>query len=395
MRIKCLEKKPSYLNTLAKYLRVAVLIGLLFSGLLIAASSIGFADAADAPTTQWSQTYGGTNLDDAVCVIETSDGGYALTGNTQSFGAGSTDAWLIKTDQFGNELWNKNYGGPNNDVALCVVVTNDGGYAIAGCTYSFGAGSGDFWLIKTDAAGTMLWSKTYGGTNIDGAYCIVQTSDGGYALTGSTASFGAGNDDAWLIKTDQFGNELWNKNYGGTNMEEARCVVVTSDGGYALTGYTTSYGVGSGDFWLIKTDAAGNTLWTKTYGGTNLDAAFGMVVTSDGGYALAGLTSSFGAGGWDFWLVKTDASGTMHWSQTYGGANYDYGCCVVETIDGAYALAGPTGSFGAGSNDFWLIKTAPDSLLVLPESAFGALGALAACIAAMAIIATNKKHQNK
>ncbi len=137
------------------------------------------------------------------------------------------------------------------------------------------------------------------------------------------------------------------------------------------------------------------TQWSQTYGGTDWDYAECVVQTSDGGYALAGYTASFGAGYSDFWLVKTDASGTLQWSQNYGGPGSEWAYCVVQTSDGGYALAGRTASFGAGSNDFWLVKTAPDSLFVVPESAFGALGTIVACITAMAIIATNKKRQTK
>ena len=149
----------------------------------------------------------------------------------------------------------------------------------------------------------MQWNKTYGGTSYDWAYALVQTSDGGYALAGRTASFGAGGDDFWLVKTDSAGNMQWNKTYGGTNDDMAFALVQTSDGGYALAGYTTSFGAGGLDFWLVKTDSAGNMQWNKTYGGTNNDMAFALVQTSDGGYALAGYTASL-ASGLDFWLVK-------------------------------------------------------------------------------------------
>jgi predicted secreted protein len=249
------------------------------------------------------------------------------------------------------------YGGTNDDRAYALVQTSDGGYALAGWTNSFGAGSYDFWLVKTDAAGTMQWNTTYGGTASDRAYALVQTTDGGYALAGNTQSFGAGWSDFWLVKTDASGNMMWNQTYGGTDWDYAYALVQTTDGGYALAGYTDSFGAGGSNFWLVKTDTNGNMQWNMTYGGTNDDRVYALVQTSDGGYALAGWTNSFGAGGSNFWLVKTDTNGNMQWNQTYGGTNNDQAYALVQTTDGGYALAGYTYSFGAGSYDFWLVET--------------------------------------
>jgi predicted secreted protein len=309
---------------------------------------------------QWNKTYGGTGSDYATAMEQTADGGYALAGITDSFGTGHSDFWLVKTDASGNAQWNKTYGGTGGDEAYALVQTNDDGYALAGRTGSFGGGGNDFWLVKTDASGTMEWNRTYGGTSYDLAYDLVQTSDGGYALAGETTSFGAGNNDAWLVRTDASGNMMWNRTYGGTNEDGATALVETSDGGYALAGRTTSYGAGTADFWLVKTDASGNAQWNKTYGGTSSDEATALVETSDGGYALAGYTNSFSAGNNDFWLVKTDAAGNMMWNRTYEGTNWDYAQALVQTSDGGYALAGRTTSYGAGDPDFWLVKTKAD-----------------------------------
>jgi len=314
-----------------------------------------------AGNMQWNKTYGGTNSDWAYALVQTSDGGYAIAGYTDSFGAGLSDFWLVKTDSAGNMQWNKTYGGIGGDCAYALVQTSDGGYALAGVTFSFGAGDEDLWLVKADAAGNMEWNKTYGGTYSDGAWALVQTVDGGYALAGYTYFYGAGGYDFWLVKTDSAGNMQWNKTYGGTGEDKAFALVQTVDGGYALAGRTSSFGAGSVDFWLVKTDAAGNMQWNKTYGGTSHDDAWGLVQTVEGGYALAGVTYSFGAGNGDFWLVKTDAAGNAQWNKTYGGTNKDWAYAFVQTVDGGYALAGYTYSFGAGSSDFWLVKTAPDS----------------------------------
>ena len=264
-------------------------------------------------TLGWNKTYGETNGDYAYALVQTGDDGYALAGFTNSFGAGWSDFWLIKTDAVGNALWNRTYGGTLNDFAYALVQTTDDGYALAGWTDPFGVGDADFWLVKTDAVGNALWNWTYGGTLKDAACALVQTTDGGYAVTGGTFSFGAGICDFWLVKTDASGSMMWNWTYGGTNHDWAYALVQTSDGGYALAGLTKSFGAGSEDFWLVKTDASGNMLWNRTYGGTSDDRAYALVQTTDGGYALTGRTFSFGADEGDFWLVKTDVESGLAW----------------------------------------------------------------------------------
>jgi predicted secreted protein len=314
---------------------------------------------------EWNKTYGGVQDETCFDTCQTSDGGYALSGNTTSFGAGNCDMWLVKTDASGNMLWNKTYGGTGNEQGIGVIQTIDGGYVISGETDSFGAGLLDYWLVKTDVTGNMLWNKTYGGTSPDHGKNTVQTSDGGYAMVGYTSSFGAGSQDCWLVKTDASGNMLWNKTYGGTGNDQGDGVTQTSDGGYLLTGRTQSFGAGGMDMWLIRTDSSGNMLWNKTYGGTGVDYGVFSILTLDGGYAVVGFTASFGAGSNDFWLVKTDASGNMQWNMTYGGAANDQSTSIVQTSDGGYALGGWTNSFGAGDYDFWLVKT--DASGVVPE----------------------------
>jgi len=330
---------------------------LLLVSILTLALNIQQAGSSEPPETEWNRTYGGASADNAQSVVQTIDGGYAIAGQTESFGAGGLDYWLVKTDAYGNMQWNKTYGGASTDYACSVVERNDGGYAIAGGTHSFGAGNADFWLIKTDAAGNMEWHQTYGGAGIDWASHLVQTSDGGYILAGLTQSFGAGGEDCWLVKTDSSGNMQWNKTYGGTGNDVAKEVVETSDGGYAIACRTSSFGAGNYDFWLIKTDSAGNVEWSQTYGGPYLEWGRSVVQTDDGGYAIAGNTRSFGAGGDDCWLVKTDAAGNMQWNQTYGGTGHDHPGSLVQTRDGGYAMIGRTESFGAGMVDWWLVKT--------------------------------------
>jgi hypothetical protein len=321
-------------------------------------------------TQVWSRTFGGTGGEWAFSVVQTSDGGYALAGYTTSYGAGKSDFWLIKTDSLGNQQWNKTYGGTANDWASSVVQTSDGGYALVGSTYSSSGSSYDFWLIKTDPSGNELWNKTYGTHYNDYASSVVETVDHGYALTGVTNSFGdgaltsfrdlfiVGNADAWLVKTDSSGNELWNKTFGGPHDDGAFSLAQTIDGGYALAGNTYSFSDGDNtDFWLVKTDSSGNELWNKTFGGPKDDFGYCVIQTNDGGCALVGITNSSGAGYEDVWLIKTDSCGNKLWDKTYGGSLNDEAYFVMQTEDDGYALAGSTYAFGAGLWDAWLIKT--------------------------------------
>ena len=251
----------------------------------------------------------------------------------------------------------KTYGGIGYDFSYSVQQTSDGGYIVAGATSSFGAGSGDIILIKTDANGNISWAKTYGRAGWDEARSVQQTSDGGYIVAGRTNSFGAGSYDIILIKTNANGNISWAKTYGGTDYEEASSVQQTSDGGYIVAGRTYSFGAGGYDIILIKMNANGNISWAKTYGGTDYEEASSVQQTSDGGYIVAGATSSFGAGGYDIILIKTDANGNISWAKTYGGTDWDEARSVQQISDGGYIVAGRTYSFSVGSDDIFLIKT--------------------------------------
>jgi hypothetical protein len=236
-----------------------------------------------------------------------------------------------------------------------------------------------------------MWSRTYGGTDWDSGYSVVQTEDGGYAIAGRTNSFGAGSADAWLVKTDADGITQWNQTYGGTNSEFGRSVAQTSDGGSAIAGFTGSYGAGGTDVWLVKTDADGIAQWNQTYGGTNSDYGYSMVKTSDGGYAISGSTLSYGAGSGDFFLVKTDAMGTMQWNETYGGTNVDEASSVVESSDGGYVMADGTLSFGPGPRAVWLVKT--DEYGVVPEASWITLPLVLIATSAIFVLKKKLLHQ--
>jgi len=306
--------------------------------------------------TTWTRTFGGTSVEQGEDVQQTSDGGYIIAGYTSSYGAGSMDFYLVKTDASGNQEWSQTYGGSALDWAFSVQQTQDGGFIVTGSTQSYGAGSHDIWLIKTDASGNQEWNRTFGGSEYDHGNSVLQTSDGGYIIAGVTLSYGAGSYDFWLIKTDASGTEEWNYTFGGTEDDQGNSVQQTVDGGYIIAGHTNSYGAGDYDVYLVKTDGSGIEEWSQTYGGSYMDIGESVWQTSDGGYILTGETKSYGAGSYDVYLVKTDASGTEEWSRAYGGWDDDKGYCIQQATDGGYITAGSTRSFGAGSADVWVLK---------------------------------------
>ncbi|MDP8200541.1 MAG: FlgD immunoglobulin-like domain containing protein [Candidatus Tenebribacter burtonii] len=321
--------------------------------------------------TLWTKAYGGTDVDKGSSIQQCLDGGYILAGETKSFGAGGYDFYLIKTDANGDTLWTNTFGGTGTDKARSISETSDGGFIVTGETRSFGAGGKDVYLIRTDANGDSLWTKTFGAVDSEEGNSVKQTIDGGYVIAGFTESFGAGGRDAYLIKTNADGDTLWTNTFGGTNDDRSYCVQQCDDGGYAISGDTKSSGAGLSDFYLIKTDANGQTVWSNTYGGISIDIGYALQQTPDGGYIIAGSTQSFDVALFDIYLVRTDAVGDTVWTGTYGSFDYEHGRSVELTSDGNYVVAGWTFSYGPGTSAFWLLKIAGlGDLFFPPENLF-------------------------
>jgi len=308
------------------------------------------------PSVYWEKTYGGSENEFAFSGQQTSDGGYILAGSTKSFGRGSSDFWLVKTDPSGNMQWNRTYGEEYDDLARSVQQTSDGGYILAGKIQPFYAGEADFWLVKTDSIGNIQWAKRYGGSNHDEAFSVQQTKDEGYVIAGITYSFGAGYADFWLVKTDAYGNMLWNKTYGGRGEDWASYVEQTADGGYILAGDChPSFPEGYTDILLVKTDCNGNVQWSKTFGGAYDDTANCVRQTDDGGYIVVG-TKHYSPtySDSDFWVIKVDSGGNTQWDKTYGRTGSEEKARFIQqTNDGGYIVAGESYTIGG---DRWLVK---------------------------------------
>ncbi|MBN1632606.1 MAG: T9SS type A sorting domain-containing protein [Ignavibacteria bacterium] len=311
--------------------------------------------------TLWTRTYQGS-YDNISMVEQTSDSGYIIIGMTELFGSGMTDLYLIKTNSYGDSLWAKTYGGCNLESGVDGQQTSDGGYIITGCSKSFGTTGTYVYLIKTDSLGDCIWTRTYE-DGFNGPYRVTETTDEGFLVAGETSfPIHGGETDIYLIKTNSSGDTLWTKKHGGTSMDEVWDIQQTSDGGYFIVSTTRSFGMGWWDYYLIKTDEFGDTLWTKTFGGEFGDGARSGHQTSDGGYIVSGWACSFG-NYYQAYLVKTNSQGDKLWDKIYGGFSQDESQFIQQTSDGGYISVGGTRTYGAGNWDIWLIKIAPDTLL--------------------------------
>lgn len=352
----------------------------------------------------WQNVYGGIQDDIAVNILQTNDGGYILSGSTTSFTFGDRDIYIIKIDAQGNEQWNQHFGGFSQEIGGQVMPTDDGGYIVIGTTQSFGVGGSDVYVIKTDAWGNELWSQTYGDTLDEGGESILQTPDGDYVIVGHQSSSGnggdiyllkidaqgnevwtysydvdyidAGNDisliddngfiicgysseqignfEAIVLRLDSNGTQLWNQNYASSDFINAFRILQSNDGGFVLTGIISQ------DMGIFKIDLNGSEEWIQTYGLLGFDVSYGITLCSDNGFSITGYTSYQTNGSRDVYMLKTDAQGNQQWSRNFGGAAAYEGRTIQQTSDGGFVIAGHTESFGSGGRDMYLIKT--DSL---------------------------------
>jgi hypothetical protein len=340
---------------------------------------------------QWERTYGGSGYDYAYSVKHTADGGYICAGYSEStdgdiaFNHGAGDYFVFKTDNAGTLQWEKTYGGSGNESAQCIRPTADGGYILCGYTESSDGdvsgyhGNGDCWIIKINAAGTLSWKKTFGGSGYDYAQDIKQTTDGGYIFTGGSnsadgdVSMQHGNGDCWLVKLDAAGNLAWEKSYGGTAYDFAQSVEQTQDGGFILAGYTESSDGdvtsqhGNGDCWLIKCSSTGSIEWQKALGSSGSDYAYGIKEMA-GAYAMIGYASandgdvSGNHGDYDCWLAVLDNTGVLQSQRSFGGSGIDIGYSIRQAASGSWLVSGYSDSNDGnvsgnhGGGDSWIIR---------------------------------------
>ncbi|WGS64977.1 fibronectin type III domain-containing protein [Marinitoga aeolica] len=342
---------------------------------------------------KWQKTFGGSDMDEAYSIQETSDNNFIIAGYTRSTDKdisnnhGNFDYWIIKTDSEGNLLWQKTFGGNGEDIAFSILETNNDNFIIAGTSasnngkFSNNHGDFDYWIIKTNNEGNLLWQKNFGGSDWDIAYSMQKTNDNCFIIVGYTKSndndilFNHGNFDYWIVKIDSYGNLLWQKTFGGSNDDYAQSIEKTSDGGFIIVGYTNSNDSdvtdnhGDYDYWVIKIDNNGNLLWQKTFGGSKNDYAYNIKKTIDNNFIISGESYSNDGdvtdnhGNYDYWIIKIDNNGNLLWQKTFGGSDNDCAQSVEEANYGSLIITGYTKSNNGditnnhGSYDYWIIKT--------------------------------------
>ncbi len=307
-------------------------------------------------TYQWDRAYGSAEYESCYGVALTSTNGFALGGYTYNYG-GPAEFWQYRTDANGNAVGHDHYGGAHIEDCKAIQSLPDGGFIMAGWSRSYTVDNNtEGYAVRTNSTGDTVWTRTYGTIGSEWFEDVVPLSDGNILFAGTTTNYGT--NDFWMVKTDANGTMLWTKHYGDdTYDEECYAIQPTSDGGYLMAGFEefTTMG-GYYNSWLLKAYANGDSAWSKSYGGAQNEKTFDIEPTSDGGYMLGGYTGSYGAGGYDFWTLKINASGDSLWSVTHGGAEDDAMYAVKETDDGGYFLVGTTFSFGAGLGDGWIVK---------------------------------------
>jgi hypothetical protein len=321
--------------------------------LILAISCLSLQGQTD---TAWIYTFGG-QLDDACNQIRPVQGnGFIVCGTTNSFGTGNTSIYAIKIDSSCTHQWSAAFGGRGNQAGYAVTPTMDKGFAFVGFTNSYGNGGYDVFLVKTDSAGRLLWQKTYGGTDWDFGYSIKETTDGGFLISGLTFSYGAGGGDVYVIRTNQRGDTLWTKTYGGTGEDIGNAIAITGDSLYTIAGSTTSFGSRDTSIYLIQLDTAGNLKQSKTYGCRRNNVAYTIAPTRDNGFIMMGSMDSVFAGIRGQTLLKTDGQGNQKWiEQITNGPWQDIGKDVVQAPDGSFLIAGTADGGGFGSSSMHIM----------------------------------------
>ncbi|MFZ0388830.1 MAG: T9SS type A sorting domain-containing protein [Calditrichia bacterium] len=304
----------------------------------------------------WSKFYGGDSSEAAYSMQKTSDNGFILTGYTKTRGSGNSDLWMLRLDENGDTLWTKVMGDTGRDLGISVCQTTDGGFITAGSTEGPNNTGYDGWLIKSSENGTTEWQKIYGGVSHDVFYAVQQTADGGFILAGSNIAVPGRKSDIWVVRTDEAGAVVWEKRLTRAGADVCYGIEQTSDSGFVLVGRVSVSSSDTSDVWIGKMNVNGDTLWTRTYGGSGTDIAYRATELEDGGFALVGKTDSFGAGASDLWLIRTDHSGNLMWSKTYGSVGKDRGISITELQQGDLLICGETAT-ASQSTDAWVLLT--------------------------------------
>ncbi|MBT3301523.1 MAG: T9SS type A sorting domain-containing protein [Bacteroidetes bacterium] len=304
----------------------------------------------------FQKKYGGGADEQPRSLAVTEDNGYAIVGYSTSFGQGEMDIMLSKFDSSGNILWSKTYGGESDDDPKSLINTSDGGFLIGGHTKSFGVGDYDIYVIKTDHMGDVIWQKTFGTTAEDLNWYVLETSDHNYIILGDSRYYNSGLKDIAVIQIDSDGKLMWTKLFSAHQNDWGDMIIESNDGNYFIVGATYSFGAGKHDILLIKMSSSGNILWAKVYGGNAHEYAYCIIQEANGDLLIGGMTSSFGAGMADNLLIKTDNNGVEIWTKAFGGNKDDIIGSLFQTSFSGYYLGGFTESFGAGNRDLYLAK---------------------------------------
>ena len=334
---------------------------------------------AQTPDTTWTKIFATSGDDYGEYVEQTSDGGFIIVGTTDY--SGGDDVFLIKTNSAGDTLWTRTYGTYHYDYATCVHQTNDGGYIIFGETDSYDPNFWEGLIIKTDSNGDTIWTKHLG----DFAYYFFQSgvelNGFGYVAVGFTKTGAAEPEDIWLVKTDNNGDTVWTKTFGGSERDVPNSIYRTTDGGFIISASTESPSAGEFDVLLIKTDSDGNLSWSKTYGGIKRDVASDVKQTDDGGYIIAGHTESYGhVNNYnDAWLIRTDSDGDTLWTKTWGSDEHDGAMSVVQTNDGGFVWTGYR-KISTFVQDLWVVKTDADGNTQASKTYGGTFNNIGRCI---------------